>query len=237
MQKNLSQQAPRRIYKYLDLIILFDVVMITIVNVISGKIIQLSIYTLSAASPCIPITYIFGDIFIEVYGYKQARRATWLLMFTTILSAVIYQIVVLLPPALGFMGNEAYALVLGQVPRIVIGGWTALYSGQFLNDFVLAKMKLFTQGKHLWTRTIGSTIVGQFTDTTLFYIIALSNVIPANLLIKSIVSGWLLKVLIEVVMTPVTYFVVSKLKKVENEDYFDRNTDFNPLIIHLKQNT
>lgn len=208
--------------------------MMAIVNVISGKIIQISIFTLSAASLCIPITYIFGDLFTEVYGYKQGRRATWILIFSTILMAIIFQLAVWLPPAPGFKGNDAYSLVLGQVPRVAIGAWIALFSGQFVNDFVMAKMKLFTKGKYLWTRTIGSTIAGQAADTTLFYTIALYSVIPTGLLFHSIASAWFLKVTIEVIMTPVTYRVIRKLKKLENEDYFDRNTDFNPLIFQVK---
>lgn len=224
----------KKTYKYLDLVVLLDVTIMAIVNVISGKIIQLSIFTLSAASLCIPITYIFGDLLTEVYGYKQARRATWILMLTTILSAIIYQLAVWLPPAPGFKVNEAYTIVLGQVPRVVIGAWIALFTGQFVNDFVIAKMKLLTKGKYLWTRTISSTMLGQAADTTLFYTIALYNVIPTGLLVQAILSGWFLKVLIEVVMTPVTYYVVGKLKRIENEDYFDRNTNFNPLIVNLK---
>ncbi len=123
---------------------------------------------------------------------------------------------------------------MGQVPRVAIGAWIALFLGQFVNDFVMAKMKLLTKGKYLWARTIGSTVTGQAVDTTLFYTIALYNVIPTGLLMQSILSAWFLKVLIETVMTPVTYFVVSKLKKLENEDYFDRNTNFNSLIFQTK---
>ncbi len=223
-----------RAFKYLDLIIFLDITMMAIVNVISGKIIQVGIFTLSAASLCIPITYIFGDVLTEVYGYKQARRATWILILSTVLTAIIFQLAVFLPPARGFGGNAAYTLVLGQVPRVVIGAWVALFAGQFVNDFVLAKMKVLTRGKHLWMRTIGSTLFGQAADTTAFYTIALYNVIPSGLLIKSILSAWFLKVMIEVVMTPATYFVVGKLKKLEKEDYFDKKTNFNPLIIKLK---
>ncbi len=199
-----------------------------IVNVISGKIIQVSIFTLSAASLCIPINYIFGDLLTEVYGYKQARRATWILIFSSIVTALFFQLAVWLPPAPGFTANDSYTLVLGQVPRVVIGAWIALFGGQFTNDFVLAKIKLLTKGKYLWMRTISSTVAGQAVDTTLFYSIALYNVIPTGLLITSILSAWSLKVFIEVAMTPATYYVVNKLKKLEGEDYFDKDTNFNP---------
>ncbi len=234
MNTQTIQNQPSRSYKYLDLLMFLNITMMAIVNVISGKIIQVSIFTLSAASLCIPVTYIFGDLFTEVYGYKQGRKATWMLIFSTIIMAVIFQLAVWLPPAPGFKDNGAYSLVLGQVPRVAIGAWIALFGGQFVNDFVMAKMKVLTKGKYLWTRTIGSTMAGQAVDTTLFYTIALYNVIPTGLLIQSIVSAWFLKVLIETVMTPVTYLVVKKLKKVENEDYFDTNTNFNPLIVDLK---
>lgn len=140
----------------------------------------------------------------------------------------------MLPPAPGFKGNDAYTLILGQVPRIVIGAWVALFAGQFINDFVLAKMKILTNGKLLWMRIIGSTIFGQAIDTTLFYVIALYAIIPNDLLIQSILSGWFLKVAIEAAMTPVTYIAVNKLKKIENVDYFDRDTNFNPLILQIK---
>lgn len=223
-----------RSYKYLNLIIFLDITMMAIVNVISGKIVQVGIFTLSAASLCIPITYIFGDIFTEVYGYKQARRVTWILIFSTIITAIFLQLAVWLPSAPGFKGNDAYSLVLGQVPRVAIGAWIALFGGQFVNDFVLAKMKLLTKGKYLRTRTIGSTIAGQAVDTTLFYTIALYNVIPTGLLIQSILSAWFLKVLIETVMTPFTYYVIRKLKRMENEDYFDKSTNFNPFIMQVR---
>jgi len=222
-------------YKYLNLIIFLDITMMAVINVISGKIIQLSVFTLSAASLCIPVTCIFGDLFTEVYGYKQARRATWILIFSTIITAVFFQLAVMLPPAPGFKGNDAYSLVLGQIPRVVVGAWIALFVGQFVNDFVMAKMKLVTNGKYLWTRTIGSTIAGQAADTTFFYIIALYNVIPTGLLVHAILSAWFLKVMIEIILTPITYFVVRKLEKLENEDYFDRNTNFNPLILQVKE--
>ncbi|MEK7079129.1 MAG: queuosine precursor transporter [Patescibacteria group bacterium] len=221
-------------YKYLDLILCLAVAMMVISNTTAAKITQLSIFTVSVTVLYFPFTYIFGDVLTEVYGYKQARRATWILIFVQLLTALIYQLVVFLPPAPGFKNNEAFTLVFGQAPRIVVGGLIALFAGQFVNDFTMAKMKLLTNGKYLWIRTIGSTITGQFFDTTIFYTIALSNVIPTGLLVNAILSGWFVKSFVETVMTPVTYFVVGKLKKLENEDYFDRDTDFNPLIFQVK---
>ena len=154
-----------------------------------------------------------------------------MVFFSSVIAGLIYVLVVSLPPAVGFDANDAYARVLGQVPRILFGGWIAVWVGGILNDYTLAKMKVWTKGKHLWTRTIGSTLIGEGANTILFYVIALYAVIPTNLLITSILSGWFLKVAVEVVMTPITYKVVAKLKKVEGEDYYDTNTNFNPLIV------
>jgi queuosine precursor transporter len=221
-------------YKYLDLLIFLSITTMACVNVMAGKIVEIGIFTLSAASLCIPLTYIAGDLLTEVYGYKQSRRAAWILIFTSILTTILFQLAVVLPPAPGFKGNDAYIFVLSQVPRLVVAGWIALFIGQLINDFVLAKMKIAMKGRYLWMRTIGSTMVGQAADTSLFYLIALYNVIPNDLLIQSILSGWFLKVVIEVAMTPVTYVVVNKLKNIEKEDYYDRHTNFNPLIVQLK---
>lgn len=208
--------------------------MMIISNSTAAKITQFGIFTVSVTVLYFPITYIFSNILTEVYGYKQARRAMWILIFVQVLTAAIYQLVATLSPAPGFQGNDAFRLVFGQAPRIVIGGLIGLFVGQFANDFTLAKMKVLTNGQYLWMRTISSTIVGQFFDTTLFYTIALSNVIPTGFLIQAILSGWLLKSSVETIMTPVTYFVVAKLKKRENEDYFDRHTNFNPLVLQIK---
>ena len=236
MRSKYLQTKQQKKYTYLDLILCLAVAMMIISNTTAAKIIRIGIFTASVTVLYFPITYIFGDLLTEVYGYKHGRRAMWLLLFVQVLTAIIYQLVTILPPAPGFRGNESFTFVFGQAPRIVFGGLIGLFAGQFVNDFTLAKMKVLTNGKYLWTRTIGSTVAGQFFDTTLFYTIALSNVIPTNLLIQTILSGWFLKSFVEIVMTPVTYFVVRKLKKLENEDYFDRDTNFNPLILQLKQN-
>jgi uncharacterized integral membrane protein (TIGR00697 family) len=136
-----------------------------------------------------------------------------------------------LPASAGFDGADAYARVLGSVPRTLIGGWVAVWIGGILNDYILAKMKIWTNGKYLWARTIGSTIVGEGANTFIFYTIALYGILPNNILVASILSGWFIKTLIEIVFTPVTCYVITKLKKIEDEDYFDKNTNFNPFII------
>lgn len=158
-----------------------------------------------------------------------------MVLVSSMTAGIIYYVVTILPPATGFEANESYTRVLGQVPRILVGGWLAVWIGGVLNDYFLAKMKVWTGGKYLWSRTISSTIIGEGANTILFYVIALYAVIPNNLLVTSILSGWFLKVLVEIIMTPLTYLVVNKLKKIENEDYFDKNTDFNPLILRSNE--
>jgi uncharacterized integral membrane protein (TIGR00697 family) len=218
-------------YKYLGFITLLYVTFQLISDVTAGKIVQLGIFTVSATALYFPITYIFSDILTEVYGYAIARKTLWKVLLCSLIGIIIYQIVVWLPPAAGFDANDAYARVLGNVPRIVLAGFLAVWAGSILNDYVLAKMKVWTKGKYLWTRTIGSTIVGEGANTLIFYVVGLYAIIPNNLLIASVLSGWFLKVVVEVIFTPVTYYVVAKLKKAENEDHYDTNTNFNPFII------
>ncbi|MBS3144028.1 queuosine precursor transporter [Candidatus Woesearchaeota archaeon] len=218
-------------YKYLGIITALYITFQLVADVTAGKLVQLGIFTVSATVLYFPFTYIFADCLTEVYGYAKARSVIWMVFFSSVIAGLIYSLVVILPPAIGFDANEAYTRVLGQVPRILIGGWIAVWVGGIINDYTLAKMKIWTHGKHLWARTITSTIFGEGANTILFFTIALSGIIPKELLIASILSGWLIKVAIEVIMTPVTYYVVRKLKKAENEDHYDYNTNFNPLII------
>lgn len=218
-------------YKYLGLITTLYIAFQLISDVTAGKIVALGIFTVSATVLYFPITYIFSDILTEVYGYAKARSVVWQALLASVVAGIIYQLVVWLPPATGFGANDAYTQVLGSVPRILLGGWIAVWVGGILNDYVMAKMKVWSNGKHLWLRTVTSTIVGEGANTILFYTIALYSVLPNSLLLTSILSGWFLKVLVEIIFTPVTYWVVAKLKKAEDEDYYDKNTDFNPLIV------
>lgn len=160
-------------YKYLRLITSLYIASQLISDVTAGKIVQLGIFTVSVTVLYFPITYIFSDILTEVYGYAKARSVVWQALLASILAGVIYQLVVILPPAMGFDANDAYTRVLGSVPRILIGGWIAVWVGGIINDYILAKMKIWTKGKYLWTRTIVSTIFGEGVNTFLFYTIAL----------------------------------------------------------------
>lgn len=230
MDKKENKNSSKH-YKYLGLLTALYITFQLVSDVTAGKIVQLGIFTVSVTVFYFPFTYIIADVLTEVYGYAKARSVIWMVLFSSVIAGVIYSIVVFLPPAIWFDANDAYTRVLGQVPRILVGGWIAVWVGGILNDYTLAKMKVLTKGKYLWTRTIGSTIVGEGANTFLFYTIALYAVIPTGLLINSILSGWFLKIAVEIIMTPVTYKIIAKLKKIEGEDYYDTNTNFNPLII------
>lgn len=155
-------------YKYLGLITVLYVAFQLISDVTAGKIVSLGMFTVSATVLYFPITFILADVLTEVYGYARARRVLWYVLGASILAGIVYQLVVWLPAAPGFDGADAYARVLGSVPRILLGGWIAVWAGSILNDFIMAKMKVWTKGKHLWARTIGSTIVGEGANTALF---------------------------------------------------------------------
>lgn len=220
-------------YKFLGLITVLYITFQLISDVTAGKIVALGPFTVSVTVLYFPVTYIIADVLTEVYGYAQSRKVVWYVFFSSVIAGLVYWLVSVLPPAQMFDANEAYVRVLGQVPRILVGGWIAVWVGGILNDFVLAKMKVWTKGKYLWTRTIGSTIFGEGANTALFYAVALYGIIPDALLATSILSGWFLKVLVETIFTPITYAVVGKLKRVESEDYFDKDTDFNPFKLNV----
>lgn len=222
-------------YKLLTLLTALNIGFQMVSDVTAGKIIQLFIFPVSITVLYFPFVYIISDVITEVYGYARARRVLWLTMLTSVGAGLIYQLAVYLPPAEIFGANEAYQTVFGIVPRVLIGGWLAVFFGDIVNNYIMAKMKVRSNGKHLWARTITSTFGGQFVNTAIFYVVALSGILPTNILVTSIVSAWLIKVAIEVVLTPVTYAVINKVKKVEGEDYYDRDTDFNPLSLKTRE--
>ncbi|WP_439365956.1 queuosine precursor transporter [Bradyrhizobium sp. DASA03005] len=215
--------------KYFWPIVLAYVTFQLISDVTAGKVTALGPAQFSVTVLYFPVTYVISDVLTEVYGYARARRVLWLVMASSVTAGLVYQLVVVLPPAEGFPSNAAYETVFGQVPRILVAGWIAVFAGDLANNYVLAKMKLWTKGKYLWTRTVGSTLVGQFFNTTIFYVGALSSVLPTNALLQAIFWGWAAKVAVEVMFTPLTYWIVSFLKKSEGIDYFDYDTDFTPL--------
>lgn len=218
----------RRAYRYFDLIMALFVAVLLISNVASSKILDLGPFTFDGGTILFPVSYIFGDILTEVYGYRRSRRVIWTGFGCSALAALTFMIVGALPPASGWEHQEAFMAILGQTPRIVIASLVAYFAGEFSNSYVLAKMKILTRGRWLWTRTIGSTLVGEGVDTLLFVTIAFAGALPASLLFSVILSNYIFKCGVEVLATPLTYQIVRWLKRAEQEDYFDYGTDFNP---------
>lgn len=175
-----------------------------------------------------PLGYVLGDILTEVYGYARARRVVWVGFAASIFAAGMAFVVVKLPPSPDWAGQAALAEVFGQVPRIFLASILAFWAGEMANAFVLARMKVMTGGKYLWTRTIGSTVVGQGVDSLIFYPLAFFGVWETRLVVTVLVSNYLLKVLWEIILTPVTYRVVAFFKRAEGLDVFDTKTDFSP---------
>jgi queuosine precursor transporter len=217
-----------RQFRYLDLLTIGFVVVLLISNLVGPKICQFGPLEISAAEFLFPLTYICGDVFTEVYGYGASRRAIWLGFFAMGLLAAMGQLAVALPPAQGWNDQAAFAKVFGVVPRFAAASLVAYWAGEFTNSYTLAKLKLWTGGRWLWTRTVGSTVSGQAVDTTVVILVAFAGAHPARMLAWMIFSSYLVKVAVEVVATPVTYLVVGGLKRAEGIDAFDRCTNFNP---------
>lgn len=190
-----------------------------------------SVFVFGAGILFFPLSYVLGDVLTEVYGYARARRVVWAGFGAVLFMAFMSWVVVSLPPAKGWTGQAAYLEVFGQTPRIVLASVIAFWAGEFANSFVLARMKVITKGKHLWTRTIGSTVVGQGVDSVLFYPLAFLGVWPTEQVIAVAATNYVLKVLWEVLLTPVTYQVVGALKKSEGVDVYDDKTDFTPFSV------
>ena len=215
-------------FRYLYQLIQVFVVVLMVSNLVGPKIVAIGPFRISGAQLLFPITYIFGDVFTEVYGYAASRRAIWTGFFASALLSVMGLIVVALPPAPDWPDQQAFATVFQFVPRMVIASLIAYWAGEFSNAFVLSKMKLLTKGRHLWMRTISSTVVGQAVDTTIVMLIAFGGSISLSLMGKLIVSGYLGKVLYEAAATPLTYAVVNFLKRREGVDVYDYSTNFSP---------
>jgi uncharacterized integral membrane protein (TIGR00697 family) len=217
-----------RRFRYLDLLTIGFVVVLLISNLIGPKICQLGPLRPSAAEFLFPLTYICGDVFTEVYGYGSSRRAIWLGFFAMALLAAMGQLAVALPPAPEWKGQEAFATVFGLVPRFAAASLVAYWAGEFTNSYTLAKLKLITSGRWLWTRTVGSTVTGQAVDTAVIVVVAFAGAQPPAMLLRMVLSSYVIKVAVEVVATPVTYLVVGWLKRAEAVDAYDRRTNFNP---------
>jgi uncharacterized integral membrane protein (TIGR00697 family) len=237
-------EQPRRQYRYFDLIMTIFVTVLVVSNIASSaKIVDWGVslfhvpMAFDAGTILFPVSYIFGDILTEVYGYKQSRRAIWAGFFCLALTAIIFWIVGRLPGEMtwqGYAGDAAYNAILGGISSggIVLASLAGFWTGEFTNSFVLAKMKVLTNGRWLWMRTIGSTIFGELVDTVVFVLVAsIFGVFPWSLFSSLIVTNYIFKCSVEALMTPITYLIVNFLKHAEKEDYYDRDTDFNPFVV------
>jgi len=200
-------------------------------NLIAVKLVSIFGMVLPAAVVIFPVTYIFGDVLTEVYGYRRMRMVIWLGFLANLLVVGAISLAQLLPAASFWKGQSAYVAILGQTPRLLLGSFAAYLAGEFLNSLVLSRMKLLTKGRFLWTRTIGSTAVGQLADTGIFITIAFIGTVSGHSLLQLMIDQWLFKVIYEIAATPLTYLVVGYLKRKEKIDTFDYHTNLNPLRV------
>ena len=219
--------------KHYDLILAIFVGLLLISNIGAVKLIELGPIITNGGAILFPLTYIFGDVLTEVYGYKYARRAIWTAFGVMALASITFLIVGSLPPANAWENQESWDAILGFVPRIVIASLVAFLFGQFINSYVLAKLKIKTKGKKLWLRLMGSTIVGQLIDTTIFGLIAFGGILSGNEMLGFIAFGWAFKVSVEFIFMPVTYQVIKYLKKDEKLDTYDKKSNFTPFKLDV----
>jgi hypothetical protein len=218
---------------YVVLTVLF-VACLMIANIVSGRLVQVGSLTLTSAIFLFPITYIFGDILTEVYGFERSRLVIWLAIMANILMSLYFWLIIKVPVPVFFEGGEAYKTVLGFTPLVVFASTLGFFAGEFANSSALSILKKVTHGKWLWTRTIGSTIVGEFVDTAIFITIAFAAVLPLGALVPMLIAQYIFKTLYEIVATPLTYFIVKKVKKAEELDTFDYGVKYNPFSLKIK---
>jgi len=214
--------------RYLDMVTAMFVAVLLISNVASTKILELSPFTFDGGTLLFPLSYIFGDILTEVYGYARARRVIWLGFLSAAIMAATLWVVAALPQAAGWAHQEAFEVILGQTPRIVLGSLLGYWAGEFSNSVVLAKMKIATRGRWLWTRTIGSTLVGQALDSGVFLLVAFGGTLAAPVFWTVFFSNYVFKCGVEILFTPATYATVRFLKRTESVDHYDVGTRFTP---------
>ncbi len=229
--------APR----YLDVITAIFITALLTSNLVAAKTTLLFGFTIGVGVFVFPVSYIFGDVLTEVYGYAASRRVIWLGFGAVALASLVFVLADLAPAAPGFRHQPAFHAILGQSPYVLAASLGAYWAGEFCNSYVLARLKIRSRGRHLWLRTIGSTVVGEGVDSLLFYPLAFlalptlfgfaEGIWPSGLLAEVMIGNYLLKVLVEVVFTPVTYLVVRGLKRAEGIDVYDHGTDFNPFVL------
>jgi uncharacterized integral membrane protein (TIGR00697 family) len=230
-EQQRTSTSPKHYSQWFILVTTVFVTCLITANITAVKLVGVFGLVLPAGVIIFPISYIFGDVLTEVYGYRQARRVIWLGFFCNLIAVVAIWLGQVLPASSFWDGQAAYERILGYTPRLLAASFLAYLVGEFANSFVLAKMKIATSGRWLWTRTIGSTLVGQGLDSLVFITLAFVGTIPLTALVSTIVTQWLAKSVYEAVVTPLTYRVVSFLKRQEGLDVYDHDTRFNPLLI------
>lgn len=227
-------------YRWFSFVMAVFVTTLVVSNIIAVKLVNIFGLILPAAVILFPIAYIFGDVLTEVYGYAKARQVIWTGFFCNLLAVGAIWIAGLLPPAVFWnaavydsaeLAQQAYQAILGFTPRLLVASFIAYLVGEFLNSFIMAKLKVRTEGRQLWLRTISSTIIGQGADSAVFISIAFANIFSGADLTSAILSQWFFKVAFEVAATPLTYMIVNGLKKAEGLDHFDNETNFNPVSL------
>jgi uncharacterized integral membrane protein (TIGR00697 family) len=229
-EQNLVKDQQRYSPCFVIAVTVFITCLIT-ANITAVKLVNVLGLFLPAAIVIFPVSYIFGDILTEVYGYRQARRVIWLGFLCNLIAVVAIWLGQVLPPAPFWSGQAAYERILGYTPRLLVASFVAYLLGEFANAFVMAKMKIATKGRWLWSRTIGSTLIGEGLDSLVFMTIAFVGEIPPGQLASAIVTQWLAKSAYEACVTPLTYRAVNFLKRREGLDVYDYDTRFNPLLL------
>jgi uncharacterized integral membrane protein (TIGR00697 family) len=226
--------AKPKSFRYFDILLGIFVAILLISNIASTKILTLWKFTFDGGTILFPLSYIFGDVLTEVYGYRRSRRVIWTGFFGALLMSLVLWVVQILPPAPDWPYQEAYESLIGFVPRIVLGSLIAYFAGEFSNSYILSRMKIKTDGKFLWMRTIGSTLVGEGIDTAIFCFVAFYGLLPNEILMAIIISNYIFKCAVEILLTPVTYIFVGFLKKKEHEDHYDHGISYNPFSLKIE---
>jgi uncharacterized integral membrane protein (TIGR00697 family) len=222
---------PIKSFKYFDLLLGIFVAILLISNIASTKILTLWKFTFDGGTILFPLSYIFGDVLTEVYGYKRSRRVIWTGFFCALLMSLVLYVVQILPPAADWPNQQAYENLIGFIPRIVLASLVAYFAGEFSNSYLLSRLKIKTKGRYLWLRTISSTLLGEGIDTMLFCLIAFYGSMPDGLLLTIIISNYIFKCSVEVLFTPLTYLFTNFLKKQEHEDHYDHGISYNPFTM------
>lgn len=221
--------------KYYDIILATFAAVLLVSNISAVKLISFGPIIIDGGAVLFPLAYLLGDILTEVYGYSYSRRAIWLAFSILFMSIVVFTIVRFLPAASEYTDQSAFESILGFFPRIVLASLLAFLIGSFVNSYILAKIKIKTNGRYLWLRLISSTLIGQLLDTVVFALVAFGGILIFKDMVIFILVGWIFKTVVEIVLLPVTYRLIRYIKKAENIDNYDTKTNFNPFRFNLQR--